>query len=451
MQTTAIYARISEDREGDAAGVERQVEDALALAEARGFTVADRFIDNDRSAYSGRVRPEWKRMLAELSAGNVTTVIAWASDRLYRTSRDQLDLMEAVRIAGGTIATVKDGEVDPASAEGRMRMGILANVAEFESARKAERVTRASEQRAASGKPHGRPSFGWKLEAGEWVLDPEQAALVREAAKRVIGGESCGSIVADWNAQGLQTAAGADTWDHRALRKILRRPVNAGLRIYRGDIVGKATTPAILDVESWEAVLGRLSARGGQRRPRRYLLTGMVACAADGERLVGHRAKLEGYECVKCGRRITSARLDALISDAVLDAIATPRLAAKLARARNDTKESDALRDLDRADKRLSELASMYGSGDLDTAEYRAARQAAQERRAEAARRLQSRRGSLVLVEALGAPEGIRALWVRQPVAWRREVIRAVVDRIEIGVSTRSAWEPERVNVIWRG
>ena len=83
MTETAIYARISEDRDGDAAGVGRQVEDALALAEARGFTVADRFIDNDRSAYNGRTRPEWERLLAELQAGHVTHVIAWANDRLY--------------------------------------------------------------------------------------------------------------------------------------------------------------------------------------------------------------------------------------------------------------------------------------------------------------------------------------------------------------------------------
>jgi len=232
--TTAVYGRISLDRDGDAAGVERQVEDALALADARGLTVVDRFLDNDRSAYSGRARPEWDRMLAELAAGTVTNVIAWANDRLYRRTRDQLDLMEAVRLAGGTIATVKDGEIDPSSAEGRMRMGLLANVAEFESARKAERVARAAEQRAASGRPHGRPSFGWKLDpAGEWTLDHDQAALVREAAARVLRGESCAAIVADWNSQGLTTPAGAEQWSHQTLRKLLRRSANAGLRTHR--------------------------------------------------------------------------------------------------------------------------------------------------------------------------------------------------------------------------
>ena len=68
----------------------------------------------------------------------------------------------------------------PASAEGRMRMGIIANLAEFESARKGERVARAAEQRAASGRPHGRPSYGWTLDgAGKWTIEPDQTAMIR--------------------------------------------------------------------------------------------------------------------------------------------------------------------------------------------------------------------------------------------------------------------------------
>jgi site-specific DNA recombinase len=451
MGNAAVYARISEDRDGDAAGVERQVEDSLVLAEARGFKVTDQFIDNDVSAFSGRLRPEWERLLAEMAAGNVTNVVAWASDRLYRRTRDQLRLLEAVRLVGGSIVTVKDGDVDPSSAEGRMRMTILSSVAEFESARKAERVSRAAEGRAAKGKPHGRPSFGWKLgPAGEWVLDHDQATLVREAAARVLRGESCGAIIADWNRQGLATAAGADRWDHRALRKILRRPANAGLRIHRGRIVGPATSPPILDMETWEAVVSRLGARGGQRRPRRYLLTGIVACAEDGERMVGHKQKTESYECVVCHRRIDAARLDEHVTELVLSKLATPRLAERLAHARSDTKEGNALRDLDRAGTRLAELAAMFGAGDLDVGEYRAARSAAQDRRADAERRLSSRRSSRVLGEALASPDGIRDIWERQGVAWRREVIRAVLERLEIGPRTKPGWEPERVLPIWR-
>jgi hypothetical protein len=179
-------------------------------------------------------------------------------------------------------------------------------------------------------------------------------------------------------------------------------------------------------------------------------LTGLVKCSTDGERMVGHRTKNLGYECVVCHQRIAAERLDAYVTELVLSKLSTPRLAERLAAARSDRKESDALRDLDRADKRLGELASMFGAGDLEPAEYRAGREAAQERRADAERRLSSRRSSRVLGDVLASPDGIREVWERQEVPWRREVIRAVLDQVKIGASTRSAWEPERVRIAWR-
>ncbi len=42
----ALYARISEDMTGEAAGVDRQLHDARALAAARGWEVVAEFSDN---------------------------------------------------------------------------------------------------------------------------------------------------------------------------------------------------------------------------------------------------------------------------------------------------------------------------------------------------------------------------------------------------------------------
>ncbi len=50
----AAYARISSDREGDGLGVERQLEDCERLAERRGWQIAERFVDDDVSAWSGK-------------------------------------------------------------------------------------------------------------------------------------------------------------------------------------------------------------------------------------------------------------------------------------------------------------------------------------------------------------------------------------------------------------
>jgi DNA invertase Pin-like site-specific DNA recombinase len=71
----AIYARISDDREGLALGVSRQVEDCRRLAAKRGWSVVEAYVDNDVSAWRGRARPEYRRMLEDVKAGTVDAVV----------------------------------------------------------------------------------------------------------------------------------------------------------------------------------------------------------------------------------------------------------------------------------------------------------------------------------------------------------------------------------------
>src|SRR4051794_21562049 len=85
MSTSAgIYCRISRDKSGAGHGVERQQRDCRTLAEHLGWEVEKVYVDNDISAYSGKARPQYQAMLADIGAGVVTGVIAWHPDRLHR-------------------------------------------------------------------------------------------------------------------------------------------------------------------------------------------------------------------------------------------------------------------------------------------------------------------------------------------------------------------------------
>ena len=52
----AVYCRISDDREGAGLGVARQEADCRQRAAALGWTVVGLYVDNDLSAYAGKVR-----------------------------------------------------------------------------------------------------------------------------------------------------------------------------------------------------------------------------------------------------------------------------------------------------------------------------------------------------------------------------------------------------------
>ena len=65
-------------------GVARQVEDCQRLAKELGWAVAEVYQDNDFSAYSGKKRPAYQRMLADLSDGTRDGVLVYDVDRLTR-------------------------------------------------------------------------------------------------------------------------------------------------------------------------------------------------------------------------------------------------------------------------------------------------------------------------------------------------------------------------------
>lgn len=68
-EAAAVYCRISKDSDGQGLGVERQQELCEQLAEEKGWQVAEVYVDSDLSAYSGKARPAYERMLADLEAG----------------------------------------------------------------------------------------------------------------------------------------------------------------------------------------------------------------------------------------------------------------------------------------------------------------------------------------------------------------------------------------------
>lgn len=78
----AIYCRISLDATGEELGVTRQLEDCKALASSLGWEVLEVYVDNDISASSGKIRPQYRAMLSAIKAGEIQAVIAWHPVRL---------------------------------------------------------------------------------------------------------------------------------------------------------------------------------------------------------------------------------------------------------------------------------------------------------------------------------------------------------------------------------
>src|SRR5690606_31633031 len=107
-----IYCRISQDSTGTALGVARQEADCRQWAERQDWAVADVLIDNDKSAFSGKSRPEYQRLLDGIEAGTYDALVTWHPDRLHRSPVELEAFIELAERRRLTIATVTAGDYD---------------------------------------------------------------------------------------------------------------------------------------------------------------------------------------------------------------------------------------------------------------------------------------------------------------------------------------------------
>ena len=332
-----IYCRISRDREGAGLGVERQREDCEALAAQLGVDIVAVYTDNDLSAYSGKPRPGYQKLLEDLRGGRADTVLAWHTDRLHRSPaelEEYIDVCEPRRVE---TRTVKAGHLDLTTATGRMIARQLGVQARYEVERMVERQRRTRDQMAEQGKHFGgRRPFGYEDDrvtpralycpacgaddgfsvvqrcpdqhegpfvpgrvcascqtadgvtllcvcrcgSDAAVVEGSEAWHVRWAAEALLSGTSLMAIAAEWNDKGVLTSMGG-RWARTEVRSLMLRPRNAGIVRHRGQEAGPAQWPALLDEATWRSVVAHLSDPGRSTTPgreRKYLGSGMFLC-----------------------------------------------------------------------------------------------------------------------------------------------------------------------------
>lgn len=144
-----------------------------ALNKAR----ADRIWQERLSAVDHR--PQLQAMLDALQPGD--EVLVWKLDRLARSLRHLLDIIEAITKAGASLRSLTE-PIDTSSALGRMMLQLLGSFAEFERSMIRERCAAGRIAARARGVPMGRPQSVDRHRAADLL----RAGLThREAAKQL--------------------------------------------------------------------------------------------------------------------------------------------------------------------------------------------------------------------------------------------------------------------------
>lgn len=376
MTRAAVYMRQSLDRDNTREGIARQREQCLGLAELRGWQVVTEYIDNDVSASKPRGEgTAWHRLISDAAAGRVELIVAVDQDRLLRSLRDLVTLIEL----GVKVVTV-DGEIDLASADGEFRATMAAGLARFEVRRKSERQQRANTHRRTTGlPPGGRRAFGYTplargagaitatrlgVDGREWPayghepFEPE-AGAVRRGFDMLLAGVPLRAIARDWNAAGLTTTAGGQ-WTSPAVRGVLSNPRYAGLvapprssgaasiphNLRLGDLPAGSWEP-IVSPETWAAARDLLvdpARRSSPGPARRWLLSGLATCGVCGATMKG--GVVRGIRVYRCSKSAHLARkrddADHYVAEVVIERLSRPDAVDLL--AQRDAPDVDAMR-----------------------------------------------------------------------------------------------------------
>jgi transposase-like protein len=363
-----------------------------------------------------------------VEAGKVDAIVVAYMDRLVRSVAVQLELVERVERAGGTILTLDHGALTNGNATQRLSATMLGAVNAFQRELVAERTHEAKERAVARGvAPFPNIPFWLRRGKGERLEhDPERAPMAVEAVRLRAEGATVKEVRAFLADHGLRLS-------FHGVQSFLTSRLLLG-ELHFGGLSNLEAFPPLVDVETFNRVQRLRLPRGRRPKSERLLARlGVLRCATCGARLViGARTtggkRYEHYRCPPvgdCPRRVT---IGADLVEAAVEQEVRQLLTGMKGRASATRGAQEVARELERRQAELdSATRTLIGAG--LQAEAAAIERLTELRQArdEAARQLDELStldGSLVL--DAGKDWGLLTL------DEQRALIRAVLDRVTV-------------------
>jgi site-specific DNA recombinase len=470
----AIYARVSTEEQTRGHSITDQVAACRRIAQARGWSVADEYLDEGESGGSFAKRTAWRRLMAAAEARRFDVLICDRIDRFSRaTVLDALTTLDALRKHGVTFVTASE-PFDLSHPAGEMMLLMLLALARQYLVNLSRVVTRGRRSRAQSGKSNAnRPPFGYRRVNGMDVVHKPERKIVRELFERAA--QPTWSVVrlAEWLNTSGHRMTGGQRFSRAAVSEMLRNRFYAGYVMYRGVREPLAETKrrkrsdaewlpgqheAILTADEFaRAQSGVARRRTGQFRRNEksanfYTLRGLLVCAECGRPMFGSRTHTgkARYTCTSswrgepCEAAHTTVREDVLMPqiDAALARldIGDDLLAAAEATANaNEDSAPQADRRAEIEQEKLR-LDVMFRRGRVPLAQY--------EREHDALDAELATLADIVPLTATQAAVTVHSLvdgWAHAADAsTRRDLLAALVQSIEIDARTKriTAWVP---------
>ncbi|RHH70125.1 MULTISPECIES: recombinase family protein [Vagococcus] len=388
---TAIYVRVSTNEQAEEGySIDEQIDKLKKFCEVKDWQVANIYKDPGFTG-SNIDRPGLKKLINDVENKKIETVLVYKLDRLSRSQKDTLFLIEDVFGINNTNFVSLNENFDTSTPFGKAMIGILAVFAQLEREQIKERMTMGKIGRAKAGKAmswHWAP-FGYTHKDDSYEVVDLEAQIVKQIFHDYLSGISITKLRDKMNDEGH---IGKDiAWSYRTIRQTLDNPTYAGYTKYK-DQIFPGNHEAIVSKEVYDEVQKQLEIRQKEaykknNNPRpfqaKYLVSGLVRCGHCGAALGLHQyaKKKDGtrtkiYKChSRTGKKknVTMVKADNCpscdypkeeLENVVLSEIEkiriNPQLIQKSSHSAQEIDDTPLIKRLEELDRKLEKLVSLY-------------------------------------------------------------------------------------------
>ena len=279
----AVYARVSTLEQTENYSISSQVDKIKAYCMAKDWVIYDTYIDGGFTG-TNIERPALQKMLLELE--NIDAVVVYKLDRLSRSQRDTLTLIEDYFLKNNIDFVSITETLDTSTPFGKAMIGILSVFAQLERETILERLTNGKIKRAESGLREMGGDYdptGYTRENGKLVIKKDEAELVKLTFNLY---EKYMSVT---KVQRQIKKMGYPVWRFNRYIRVLKNRLYIGDIQYSGNFYKGIHEPLISE-DQYNRVQEIMETHRGKNfnKAKNALLVGLVKCGCCGNNFVSY-------------------------------------------------------------------------------------------------------------------------------------------------------------------
>ncbi|MFV8339155.1 recombinase family protein [Flavobacterium sp. LB3P21] len=309
-----IYCRISRIKDGNDLSIEDQKQKGIAKADEL-YLPFELYVDEGISGAAEKIsdRPEFERLLGDVSTGNLTHVFCYDQSRLERNPQMRFVITDLFKKNNIVFITQMGGVEDLNDPQQQFFGDLLSVINKFHVTTTKLKVKSALRLRVKEGKTRGILPYGYTKDDNDiMIVDEVEAVTVKRIyalSLKGIGTRTIADTLNDENIPTRYNTMGTGTisvknkytgiistrekkdvkWAPNTITNILKNPIYKGERTYSGILT---KVPAIFDPIYWDKVNYHLPLNRnntGKKVEHRYLLKGLLRCGVCGRNMYGKK------------------------------------------------------------------------------------------------------------------------------------------------------------------